>query len=76
MVKPRGRCYEKVKPKPLPCAICGDMIRCPQERPNTGLVICEDCYHPLRRFSVGNGRESGEAADRQYHGGMFYSGEW
>lgn len=38
-------------------------------------ILCTDCNGETDAL-MGGPSESGEAADRQYHGGQFMSGEW
>lgn len=63
------------KPQPQKCRECGEWIRRPVARAGN-VFICTDCagehYVPI---GAGGGN-CGEASDRQYHGGMFYRGEW
>lgn len=64
------------KPVPEMCCHCGEMIPIPVMR-RSGDYICEDCWPGNVGKKIDTGpRESGEAADRQYHGGRFYAGEW
>lgn len=58
------------------CEVCGEWIPHPVPR-DGGSIVCHECYgekDELMRWS--GGAESGEAADRQYHGGQFNRGEW
>lgn len=63
--------------KNMPCQICQEVIPFPQIRKDTDGnaigYICSKCYSVKRKTGP---RESGEAADRQYHGDRFYGGEW
>lgn len=64
---------------PLPCRSCGEMI--PHPMPialgkNYLLVVCADCSGETHRLIPPRNKTGSEAADIQYHGGMFYSGEW
>lgn len=54
------------------CEICGEPIPRPVPRKN-GEIKCSDCAGD--RFEVATRTRSG-CSDRQYHGGMFTSGEW
>ena len=60
------------------CEACGDGIPCPVprlQRDGTLRLLCADCSGETAEL-MGGPRESGEAADRQYHGGQGWSGEW
>lgn len=56
------------------CEECGEKIALPVPREG-GRIICEECFDEEKPRHY-HSRESGEGADRKYHGGMFHSGEW
>lgn len=61
------------------CEYCGERIAFPVPR-KTGEIVCQECWEDEEEKNERKRRlgpsESGEAADRRYHGGLGHRGEW
>jgi hypothetical protein len=70
---------DKPSPNAQRCQRCREWIRMPISRSDRSpIFICDECVGAKAWRLAGkyHSRESGEAADRQYHGGLHGRGEW